>query len=115
MSGTLLNLPRWLLLLLACGVLVGQWHQGTCRVEGSCHVAAVVGCEHSDHDAPDHEEDGSNASECPFQCQFQTAVPGGLAPGVVPATAPLVAVLRERAEPAPESRREAIEHPPQLG
>lgn len=116
MPGTPLNLPKWLLLLLVVGVFAGQWHQVECRT--SEHQSVTANVVHADvvlqgsgHDVdPGTDVDGG----CPFNCLFSASVPCGLTPCALPARAVFVMALSPRPEAAPESRRDAIDHPPQL-
>lgn len=122
MSRSPLNLPTWLWLLLALGVFGGQWHQLTCRTSGHSDPASVHAFDHHDADHPSlgdpasghHHVDGNGNGGCAFHCQFSASIPCGLTPYARPVLAFSVTVRSERADPAPESRLVAIEHPPQL-
>lgn len=113
MPGALLKLPRWLLLLMALCVFGGQMHQMACKTGGDHTVAASD--QAVEHQAAGHASSTTDAGgDCPFHCQFSASVPCGLTPYATPALAVLVTDLSARSEAAPESRRDPIDHPPQL-
>ena len=109
MSGAFL--PRWLLILIALGVIGGQWHQMECKVFGHRSVVASTSVEHGGK-VP--QPTGGAGDGCPFQCEFSACIASGMTPVLAPVFRLATANPPERSDRAPEAVCAEIDLPPQL-
>lgn len=113
MLATLINMPKWLLALLALCILTGYSQQVRCKLTGCKPTVAVQHSGEADHD--DKSAPQSEDQHCECQCHFMA-----LSTYEMPTVyVSFVAAMSTRSfvwtENAPEAPCADIEHPPQLG